>query len=431
MKPGAGGKRGRLAVIGGGWAGLAAAIRARQAGLHVTLFEMAPQLGGRARSLGLGDDAMDSGHHILIGAYRATLELMRTVGVDPAQVLWRAPLSLVDPQGQGLRWPAGRWAPLALWQAIATHPKWTRADRRGLLRWGLVQGLRGLRCPPDWTVQRLCAGLPAAVQRDWVDPLCIAALNTPVETASGAVFLRVLRDALLGGAGAADLLLPRRPLSALLPEPAGQWLHDQGAELRLGTRVQGLTPQGQGWQVDGQRFDAVILAASATEAARLTASLAPDWAAQAQALPFEAIATVYLQATGVRLPFPMVALAGAPAQFLFDTEAIGGAPGRFVLVGSAAAQALAGGREALASAALDQLRAQVPALNHASVVQVHADRRATFACLAGLARPPSAVAPRLWAAGDYVEGPYPATLEGAIRSGQTAASAVIAQCGNE
>ena len=418
-----------LTVVGGGWAGLAAAVQGVRAGAQVRLLEMAPQLGGRARSLGAGGDALDSGHHILIGAYTASLDLMRGVGADPEALLWRGPLALVDAQGQGLRWPAGAHPVLGLMRAIAGHPGWSLPDRLALLRWGLRLALRGLRCPPDWSVDRLCAGLPQPVRSGLFEPLCIAALNTPIDSASAAVFLRVLRDTLLGGRGAADLLLPRRPLSHLLADPAKTWLLGHGADLQLGRRAQELACQNGRWAIDGEPTDAVLLACSSAEAARLTREPAPDWSTRAQSLQSEAIATVYVEAPAVRLAAPMVALQGGPAQFLFDIGAIGGSPGRFAAVGSAVADRLELGREALTTAVLAQLQQQVPALAQARVLRSHADRRATFACGAGLQRPPMAIATGLWACGDYVAGPYPATLEGAVRSGQAAAKAALAQCG--
>ncbi len=417
-----------LTIVGGGWAGIAAAVQAVQAGARVRLLEMAPQLGGRARSLSAGDDALDSGHHILIGAYRHTLTLMRLVGADPQALLWRGPLSLVDAQGRGLRWPAGRPAALALVQAVAGHPGWQRRERLALARWGAGLLLRGLRCPPDWCVARLCRGLPAAVREDLFEPLCIAALNTPIEQASASVFLRVLRDALLGGPGAADLLLPRRPLDQLLPEPAARWLRAQGVRIELGRRVQTLQAgKAGGWQLDGEACTRVLLACSATEASRLCAAIAPAWSASAAALQSEAILTVYLEADAVRLSAPMVALRGAPAQFLFDLQAIGGTSGRFAAVGSALAGRLSEGRTALTEAVRAQVAAQVPGLGEARLLRSHADRRATFACTANLQRPSAQIKPGLWACGDYVEGPYPATLEGAVRSGQRGARAALAQ----
>ncbi|HEY9025621.1 MAG TPA: FAD-dependent oxidoreductase, partial [Burkholderiaceae bacterium] len=97
----------RIAVIGGGWAGLAAAVEATRRGHAVTLFEMAAQLGGRARSVTVDGRTLDNGQHILIGAYSATLSLMRTVGAAPEQLLERRPLALVGPDGIGLRLPGG------------------------------------------------------------------------------------------------------------------------------------------------------------------------------------------------------------------------------------------------------------------------------------------------------------------------------------
>ena len=416
----------QVLVIGGGWAGLAAAVRAVQLGGQVTLLDMAPQLGGRARSW--QDDEghwRDSGQHILIGAYRDTLALMRTVGADPTQLLQRLPLTLVDPDGVGLRWPAKGAPLLAAARAMASHPRWGWRERWGLAAWGLRQGLRGLQAPPGWTVAQWCARLPASVRQELIDPLCIAALNTPTATASAAVLMRVLQDALLRGPGGSDLLLPAAPLQALLPEPAQRWLTAQGAAVLTGTRAAQLERHPEGWRCGPHQADAVVLASSATEAARLTRTLSPAWSAQASALPAEAIATVELLAPGARLPAPMVALADGPAQFLFDLGQIDGdagpRQGRFTAVASAVAADLADGLEPVAQRIQAQVATQVPALAHAQRLQAHADRRATFACTAQLQRPPARIVPGLWAAGDYVAGPYPATLEAAVQAGLRAA----------
>ena len=153
-----------------------------------------------------------------------------------------------------------------------------------------------MRNPGVDTVAQLCADLPDRVRRDLIDPLCIAALNTPSAQASATVFLRVLNDALFGGPGSSDLLLPATGLSSLFPRPAQAWLDGQGASVWLSHRVQSIARgSDQAWSVDGAPFDAVVLACSAVEAARLTASLNPAWSAMAAALHYEPIATVYLQ----------------------------------------------------------------------------------------------------------------------------------------
>jgi predicted NAD/FAD-binding protein len=269
------------------------------------------------------------------------------------------------------------------------------------------------------------------VLRELVEPLCVAALNTPMARASAQVFLRVLRDALFSGPGSADLLLPRVPLSALLPDPARRWLLAAGAGCRMGHRVQTLARQGTGWAVDGEAFDGVVLACSANEAARLAQAIHPGWSATTAGLRYEPIVTAYLTDSRLRLPQPMLALpAGrsAPAQFVFDLGQLGLSPGCFAFVVSGAAPWLAAGRAACGQAVLQQARSTFPgafAGTDAEVLRhVAAERRATFACTPGLARPGMVIAPQLLAAGDYVAGPYPATLEGAVRSGQAAAHAL-------
>lgn len=419
----------RVAVIGGGWAGIAAAVRATEAGHAVSLKEMAPRLGGRARSVDLDGVELDNGQHILIGAYGRTLALMRTVGVEPDAGLRRLPLALVFPDGHGLRLPPGRPVP-ALLRAVARRNGWTIGERLALLRAATVWAARGFGAEPGWTVARLAASLPPALRRDLIDPLCVAALNTPADAASAAVFLRVLRDALFGGPGASDLLLPRVPLGRLLPEPAASWLARCGARVEVRRRVRTLVPHGAGWAVDGEAADAVIIASTAHEAARLTREVAPAWSAEAGAFAHAPIVTVYLRSDGTRLPQPMTALHDgprAPAQFLFDHGALGATPGLFAAVVSGAGAWVERGLDATAAAVREQVVAafgrqwrEPPVVRHTV-----AERRATFACVPQLHRPPAQIAERLWAAGDYVDGPYPSTLEGAVRAGERAVDGAL------
>jgi hydroxysqualene dehydroxylase len=423
----------RLAVVGGGWAGIAASVEATWAGHRVTLFEMATQLGGRARRVDHEGLALDNGQHILIGAYTQTLELMRQVGADPEALLWRGPLALVDAQGVGLRLPRG--APLvAFARGVLAHGGWTLGERMALLRAAAGWAARGFRCDPSWSVARLTAGWPAALRADLIEPLCVAALNTPAEEASAAVFLRVLRDALFAGRGSADLLLPRAPLSALVPDPAEHWLREHGGEVLLAHRVRAIAPRptpGGGWQVDGVPFDGVIVAAPPGEAARLVRPLNPAWAERAEALRYEPIVTVYARSPGTRLPLPMLALAAdaaSPAQFVFDHGQLGGEAGLLAFVISGARPWVERGLAATEDAVFAQAaRALAPHWSReAHPVRTLGEKRATFRCTPGLDRPAAQVLSGLWAAGDHVAGPYPATLEGAVRAGRFAAQAAAA-----
>jgi squalene-associated FAD-dependent desaturase len=420
----------QVAVVGAGWAGIAAAVHARTAGHRVEVFEMAPQPGGRARTVQVAGHALDNGQHILIGAYSATLELMRIVGVDTKARLRRLPLSLQYPDGQGLRLRPG--APLpAFVRAVLGCTGWSWRERLALLAAASRWSAMGFRCAASLSVAQLCRRLPDKVQQQLVEPLCVAALNTPAAQASAAVFLRVLHDALFSGPGSSDLLLPCAPLDQLLPQPAATWLQRHGAELHTRTRVAEVQADGSGWRLDGRRFDAVVLACSAVEAARLTAAAWPEWSRRAAALRYEPIVTVYLQCPGARLMQPMTALhahPAAPAQFAFDLGALGGLPGVFAFVVSGASDWVDRGLQATVTATLAQAQAAFPAGTWPGApvaLHVAAEKRATFRCLPQLQRPAQAIAPRLSAAGDYVAGPYPATLEGAVRSGRDAARALV------
>jgi hydroxysqualene dehydroxylase len=416
-----------LCVVGGGWAGIAAAMQGVLHGWSVTLIEMAPQLGGRARHVDHPELAIDNGQHILIGAYTETLRLMRVAGADPAQLFERRPLELVYPDGSGLRLPPGPPV-VSFARGILGAPGWPWRDRLALARAALSWFIGRFRCDPALTVAALARDLPPRVLTDLIEPLCVAALNTPARRASAGLFLRVVRDALFSGPGSADLLLPRRSLSELLPDPAARWLQAAGAQVVTGRRVAQLRPGTDGWLVDGQHFDAVVLACNAPEAARLARETAPDWASRAASFEYEPIVTVYLRSLGSRLDRPMTALrsnAEAPAQFVFDHGALGGSPGLFAAVTSGASDWVAAGLPAAGEATRQQLLAAFPAgtwVQPLTVLRILSEKRATFSCTPGLMRPGAQVAPGLTAAGDYVDGPYPATLEGAVRSGVAAVS---------
>jgi squalene-associated FAD-dependent desaturase len=414
-----------IGVVGAGWAGLAAAVTAVQAGHSVTVFESARTAGGRARSVAhaapCGDPSLtlDNGQHILIGAYTDTLALMRTVGVDPDQALLRLPLDLRDQDGSGIVLPdaAPPWDALL---GIVRARGWRWGDKLALLAATTRWQLRGFRCAPQLSVASLCSGLPERVMRAFVEPLCLSALNTPSERASAQVFLRVLRDALLGGRGGSNLLIPRMPLGQLFPEPAMAWLQQRGHTVRLGHRVASLQRSGSSWLMDGLPFDRVLLACPSWEAARLVrgaATASEDWLAQAEALQFEPITTVYARSR-TRLPRAMTALASgpdAPAQFVFDRRHLADADGLLAFVISVSA----GTRESLEQQVLRQGREQLGLADLTAVTTI-VEKRATFACTPGLARPATRIAPGLSACGEYVAGPYPGTLEGAVRSAHDA-----------
>jgi squalene-associated FAD-dependent desaturase len=442
----------KIAIIGAGWAGMAAAVEATQAGHHATVFEASRAIGGRARAINsiLPDGTpvtLDNGQHILIGAYTETLGLMRRVGVPADTALLRLPMTLLFPDGLGLRFAAWR-TPLDALAGIVCARGWTLADKWSLLRAATGWQRQGFLCEASSSVAQLCCSLSPRVRAELIEPLCVSALNTPAGRASAQVFLRVLQDALFGLQGGSRLLLPRVDLSELFPAAAARWLTRQGGLMRLGTRVEAVVPQGRQWRLEGEIFDTVIFATSASESVRAlenSAQIAPDsiankiwqWTGITRGLQFEAITTVYAWGAGAALAHPMLTLRSsttgstttstanappAPAQFVFDRGQLGGPPGLLAFVISASS----GEREALQSQVLQQAQQQLGLSLQA--VQTIVEKRATFACTPGLQRPALQIAPGLLACGDYVDGPYPATLEGAVRSGMAAVGLATADC---
>jgi predicted NAD/FAD-binding protein len=244
------------------------------------------------------------------------------------------------------------------------------------------------------------------------------------------VLLTVLRDALFGAPGAADLLLPRAPLDALLPTAAQRWLQARGARVELGRRVMRLSAEEAGLLVDGERFDHAIVSTPPGEAARLLGELAPDWSRDAASFNYQPIITAWLRAPAARWSQKMTALRAdglRPAQFGFDLGALGGPKHTFALVVSGAAAWVEAGTEATRDALLAQWSEAFPQGTHGGVewITSRTEKRATFACKPMLRRAPAQVHPRITVAGDHVQGPYPATIESAVRSGIAAARAII------
>lgn len=431
----------KIAIIGAGWAGMAAAVEATQAGHETVVFEASRNLGGRARSVNATlpngtDIELDNGQHILIGAYVETLRLMRLVGIDPQTALLRLPMTLLFPDGQGLRFPP--WpTPLDALGGILSARGWRMADKWSLLRVASGWQRSRFQCDTSLSVAQLCQRVTPRVMSELIEPLCVSALNTPAEHASAQVFLRVIGDALFGVQGGSALLLPRLDLSNLFPTAAAQWISEHGGKIRLGLRVESVESMGSmgsGWKVHGEVFDTVILATAASDAIRLlevmaqvaNATVCQDilkWTQITRGLAFEAITTVYAWAPEATLRHAMVTLRShrgdestppAPAQFVFDRGQLGGPAGLLAFVISASS----GDRETLQEQVLLQAKTQLSLTLQA--IQTIVEKRATFACTPGLVRPPQRIAPGLIACGDYLQGPYPATLEGAIRSGQSA-----------
>jgi squalene-associated FAD-dependent desaturase len=441
VRPGAGRRSGvsrRVVVVGAGWSGLACALALTDSGVEVTVLDAAPQVGGRARrvQLQLGDRgyALDNGQHLLLGAYRETLALMRRVGVDPQVAFKRLPFALRYPDGVELvarRAPAPWHLAAALafargfgWRERFAAASWMRRWQRG-----------GWRAPADAAASALCDGQPRVlVERVW-EPLCLAALNVRLAEASAQVFLNVLRDSLGGDADAAELLLPRCDLSRLFPDAAARAIAAQ-AELRLRCPVLAIERTAARWRLAlrGQQreADAIVLALPPDRAADLLRACAPAEAAALAAVAAAPIATVYLRyPPSTRLTHPVYALREQPGrgdfgQWVFDrghTDA--DCAGVLSVVVSGSGPHLNLSQDRLAAAVSRQLAAAL-GLGAPLAAAVLTEKRATLVPRPGLLRPaPRLSAPGLYLAGDAAASPYPSTIEGSVRAGLAAARAVL------
>jgi squalene-associated FAD-dependent desaturase len=444
----------RTAVIGAGWAGLAAAVALRDAGDNVTVFEASRTPGGRARRVDAAgwSTPLDNGQHILLGAYTETLALMRRLGRDPDRLLLRQPLHIERTDGsfrlhapllpaplnaawalafaQGLRWP-DRWAALRMMRALARQ-HWQAPATNS------VKDLLNTHAQPDDLVRLL-----------W-EPLCLAALNTSVAEASAGLFVRVLNDSLNTTRRHSDLLLPRCDLSSLWPDAAAAH-----CDIRYGATVRQIlptagseppqatdTPTSQLYSIDGEPFDAVVIATPPATAKRLLQKLAPTPAVPAlyeclDNFDYSAIGTLNIRLGAPwHLPHPMMMLSEDPprghdGQWIFDRAHLSGRhdQGELAIVVSAADNLLHRDRDVAVGALIEQLKEQcsrLPALPAIEGTVLYIDKRATFKARPGMTRPANTTPWKgLVLAGDWTDTGYPGVLEGAVRSGTKAARDLI------
>lgn len=273
---------------------------------------------------------------------------------------------------------------------------------------------------------------PALVHKLW-EPLCIAALNTPVAIASAQVLLNVLRDALNQERADSDMLIPRIDFTALFPQRAAHYIEQRGGTVLTSCGAASLRPVEQGIEIttdqgcpeSGQRiattYSHVICAIPPTTAAKLLRPIPAlaDIVSQIDALQHQPIYTVYLQyPSRVRLPHPMLGLHQRISQWLFDKGQIAGQYGLIACVISAEGLHQDWSQNELALKVIAELHAEFGINDTPLWHKVIAEKRATFACTPHLRRPDQQTPlPSLLLAGDYTKGDYPATLEGAIQSG--------------
>ncbi|MBU1191267.1 MAG: hydroxysqualene dehydroxylase HpnE [Gammaproteobacteria bacterium] len=430
----------RVLVIGGGWAGISAAVELSRQGVPVTLLEAARQLGGRARCVAFDHQRVDNGQHLMVGAYTAMLRLLEEIGVTEEAAFLRQPLEL---HMRALRQPELRLrarnlpAPFHLAMGLATARGLSPRDRLQLMRFSRRLLANKIQLEQDITVQALLLGERQGVRvtRALWEPLCLAALNTGIAEASALLFLEVLQRTFSGEASRSDLLIPRQDLGVLLPEPAMDYIERHRGRVELNRRIESLQIDAEGcqgvtWRSGHMAARKIILAAHPVMCRRLLSghSALQSIAEQLGQLRQEPITTIYLRyPDDVDLGSPMQGLQDGLGQWIFDRR-IAGHPGLIAVVISGRGEHLQMDNPALGGHICMELARLHPDWPAPLAIRVLREKRATFAACADVARlrpGPVTPVPGLFLAGDFTDTGLPATLEGAVISGQRAAAAAL------
>lgn len=437
-------------VVGGGLAGITAALALADAGVRVTLLEGRPRLGGLAFSFQRGALTVDNGQHVYLRcctAYRWFLDRIEGTALAPLQDRLDVPvLDVAKPEGRRL----GRLrrdplpVPLHLGRSLATYPHLSLAERAAVGRAALA--LKGLDlADPALDTQDFGSWLARhgqsarAIEALW-DLVGIATLNAVAGEASLGLAAMVFKTGLLSEPGAADIGWARVPLGELHDRLAREALDAAGVRTELRTRVTSLRQENGGWsvQVPGETLhaDAVVLAVPQRETHDLLPPGALDTPGDLLAIDTAPILNVHVVYDRKVLTAPFFAALGTPVQWVFDrTDASGLTDGQYLALSqSAARDEIDEPVAVLRERYVPELERLLPAARRARVTDffVTRERAATFAPAPGVGRlRPGARthAPGLCLAGAWTATGWPATMEGAVRSGVSAADAALSALG--
>ena len=434
----------KVVVLGAGYAGLAAATELVLRGHEVTLIESRALLGGRAHSFVEAKSGLvlDNGQHILMGCYHETLDLLRSLGVMDR--LYSPPslqVPFLSERGSSTL-TATAPAPLHLLSALLGFGELSGADKRAAI--GLAVRLRlGMEPLTDETVAdwlRRWKQTPNLVRALW-EPLCIAALNEPVATASARLFATVIRRSFLGGAADSTILLSRVGLSELFAPEVRNLIGMCGGAVRLQAPVAGLNFDGSALR-EIKLADGSVLQPEAVVSAlpwHVLRAFLPEESKLAQAcrrIEDAPIVSLHLWLDRPVLDEPFVGLLDSPVHWVFSREHIHGPDAGAGQSGHVITAVVSGARDLVDKSAAEleelavrELRRFLPEAREAQVLHrmVYKARSATFAATPETEplRPgPNTAWSNFWLAGDWTDTGLPATIEGAVLSGRRAARAV-------
>ncbi|MEU0956605.1 hydroxysqualene dehydroxylase HpnE [Streptomyces niveus] len=438
-------------VVGGGIAGVTAALQLADAGVRVTLVEGRPRLGGLAFSFTRGELTVDNGQHVYLRcctAYRWLLDRIDGAALAPVQE--RLDIPVLD-VGRPDRPRVGRLrrdalpVPLHLAGGLAAYPHLSLAEKASVGRAALALKALDPADPAldgiDFATWLRRHGQSArAVEALW-NLVCVATLNVRAEQASMGLAAMVFKTGLLSERGAADIGWARVPLGELHDTLSRKALDSAGVRTELRTRVTAVARTGDGrWSVDvpGERIEAdtVILAVPQRETHALLPDGALDQPGRLLDIGTSPILNVHVVYDRQVLRRPFFAAIGTPVQWVFDrTDASGLKEGQYVALSqSAVADEIDLPVAELRERYLPELKRLLPAARSAEVRDffVTRERTATFAPTPGVGRLRPAARTRaagLFLAGAWTATGWPATMEGAVRSGFSAAGEALSELG--
>ncbi|HXH55056.1 MAG TPA: hydroxysqualene dehydroxylase HpnE [Gammaproteobacteria bacterium] len=448
-------------VVGAGWTGLAAALTLTRQGHKVILLEAAPQAGGRARSIPFGSDTVDNGQHLFMGAYTEILSLLKWLNIPENAVFDRKPFEWFMLNLQGAQKTIYLKAPsrMSLLKGCLSFLKiqgFSLKERLSAIAFYRTIYHQNFYLSQDSSVYELLLNFkqPISLMEKLWGPMALAALSTPIHQASAQVFVKILRDIFKKSIKQDDTgspsnwLFPKVDLSALLPNPIIKYIKENGSFIFYNQRVQGLIIENgvcKGVQTATRTFysKSIILATPPHVAAKLllSNSEATDFCKKliTNLLKFhyQPITTVYLRyANAINLKKPMIGFINSTLHWMFDRRFAGQPDILSIVITGSGAHTLLPHVE-LVTKIQQEIRSvcsnlQVLPTLHTTPIdyRVVTEKRAAFSCDVGINNyRPQASTPlaNLWLAGDYIEPCYPATLEGAIRSGIKAAQLILSR----
>jgi squalene-associated FAD-dependent desaturase len=406
----------RVAVVGGGLAGLAASLELIDRKHEVVLYEARPTLGGAVQTLpareGDPPPPPDNGQHIGLGCFTAWQRFLRRIGKRGAIRREKLRLPVIDRRGRASSIGPG--------VRLLGYSHLPLGSRVGIAR----AALRLRRLKPSEHCEETFADVlrrfgqgESEIDTFW-DVFIRPALNIPCGEAGADYGIFTVQTAFFGGRGASDLLLPIEPLGDMHGDAAGRVLHAAGAELRLDSRVE---------RLDDLDADAIVVATPMHEAARLLDKEPPE-------LEDSPIVSVHLLFDRTLLPYRLAALLDSPAHWVFDRGALTGHQppdgGQYLTVVSSGVPDLL---EVRGKALVDTMTAALTErLGRAELLwsRISREPRATFAARPGtrtLRWPMSTSRDNVYLAGAWTASDWPATMEAAVRSGLAVAGAISAR----